>query len=68
MFPGDTQLTASTMNYTDIINGGIWLLSLAYFFTYGYKHYHGPKSDVNSVDEEDMSSAESIHVQLEEKH
>lgn len=66
MFPDDAQVTASTMNYTVVINGGIWILSLAYFFAYGYKHYHGPRSNLNG--EEDLPSAESIHVQLEEKH
>lgn len=46
MFPDNKGVTKSTMNYTCVINGGVWLLSVIYFFVYGYKHYHGPKTNL----------------------
>ena len=50
MFPDSKTVTKDTMNYTCVINGGVWLLSLVYFFVYGYRHYHGPKSNLTSDD------------------
>lgn len=55
MFPDSPGPNAQTMNYTSAINGGLWLLSLVYFFLYGYKHYHGPKSNINVIESEAVS-------------
>lgn len=67
MFPDDAEVTASSMNYTVVINGGVWSLSLFYYFVYGYRHYHGPKSNLGSKDVEEESYAEVIDAKLEEK-
>ncbi|WPK27668.1 hypothetical protein PUMCH_005065 [Australozyma saopauloensis] len=50
MFPDNPDPTAQTMNYTAAINGGVWLLAVVYYFVYGYKHYHGPKSNLSTID------------------
>lgn len=56
MFPENKTVTKDTMNYTCVINGGVWALSLVYYFVYGYRHYHGPKSNLTAIDaEEDVS-------------
>lgn len=73
MFPDNKTVTAQTMNYTCVINGGVWILSLAYFFIYGYRHYHGPKSNLGDgaemgkeedMDEEYSSQEERLHVKV----
>lgn len=53
MFPDNPNPDAKSMNYTCVINGGVWLLSAIYFFCYGYRHYHGPKSNLG---EEEMDA------------
>ncbi|QFZ28776.1 putative GABA-specific permease [Clavispora lusitaniae] len=67
MFPDSKTVTKDTMNYTCVINGGVWLLSLVYFFVYGYRHYHGPKSNLTSDDtdvyeEESYTHGEKGHM------
>lgn len=47
MFPDSKSVDKDTMNYTVVINVGVWLLSLLYFFVYGYKHYTGPVSNID---------------------
>lgn len=59
MFPVNKTVTKETMNYTCAINGGVWLLSMVYFFVYGYKHYHGPKSNLTSVDGQEVDTYQS---------
>ncbi|SGZ50910.1 CIC11C00000000436 [Sungouiella intermedia] len=59
MFPDNKAVNKDTMNYTCAINGGVWLLSLIYFFAYGYKHYHGPKSNLSAIDAEEAVSMQS---------
>lgn len=60
MFPDNPNPDANTMNYTSAISGGVWLLSLGYFFVHGYKHYHGPKSNIT-----DSLESDSYEVQQE---
>lgn len=60
MFPDSKLVTADTMNYTCVINGGVWLLSLVYYFAWGYRHYHGPKSNLGANDEEEESYQEEM--------
>lgn len=50
MFPSGKNANATTMNYACAIDGGIILLSMVYFFLHGYKHYHGPKSNLTAND------------------
>lgn len=60
MFPDNKSVSKETMNYTCAVNGSVWMLSLVYYFLYGYKHYHGPKSNLSSVDSEDVSFQSEI--------
>lgn len=46
MFPNDKAVDLNSMNYTVVINVGIWLLSLLYYYVHGYKVYVGPKSNL----------------------
>ncbi|RCK66945.1 GABA-specific permease [Candida viswanathii] len=47
MFPDSRHVTAQTMNYTVVINVGVWILCLVYFFVWGYRYYTGPKANVD---------------------
>lgn len=46
MFPDNKEVTKDSMNYTVVINGGVWLIALVYFFVFGYRSYSGPKSNL----------------------
>ncbi|RCK54449.1 GABA-specific permease [Candida viswanathii] len=48
MFPDTLHVNKDTMNYTVVINVGVWLLSLAYYFAWGYRSYSGPKSNLDT--------------------
>ncbi|GMG18122.1 unnamed protein product [[Candida] boidinii] len=47
MFPGSKSVDKTTMNYTVVINCGVWILSVVYFYVYKYKFYHGPSSNLD---------------------
>lgn len=59
MFPDGRSVTSDTMNYTCVITGGAWVLSMVYYYSYGYKHYHGPRSNlsVEMLDGQDDSDS-----------
>ncbi|ODV93495.1 hypothetical protein PACTADRAFT_46876 [Pachysolen tannophilus NRRL Y-2460] len=63
MFPSSSSVTASTMNYTVVINPGVWVLSILFYFTYKYKYYHGPKSNLQDPTAEDIAELERIKHQ-----
>lgn len=63
MFPTDTTVEADTMNYTVVINGGVWILSLVYFYVYKYRDYFGPKSNLDDINAEDLN--EESHEDVE---
>jgi len=46
-FPDNKQVTPDTMNYTIVVNGGTWIISMIYFYVYKYKTYTGPKSNLD---------------------
>nr|MCP8717928.1 amino acid permease [Asgard group archaeon] len=48
MFPDSLHVDKDTMNYTVVINVGVWLLSLTYYFVWGYRSYSGPKSNLDA--------------------
>ncbi|KAK6205065.1 amino acid/polyamine transporter I [Scheffersomyces amazonensis] len=50
MFPDSKDVTRDTMNYTCAINVSVWLLSLVYYFVWGYRTYSGPKSNLEEFD------------------
>lgn len=47
MFPDSKKVDKDSMNYTVVINVGVWILSLVYYFTWGYRVYSGPKSNLD---------------------
>jgi amino acid transporter len=51
-FPDERSPSKETMNYACVINGGVWIISLAYYFVHGYKVYTGPKPNID--DEESI--------------
>ncbi|CAK9440306.1 uncharacterized protein LODBEIA_P44060 [Lodderomyces beijingensis] len=55
MFPDSIAVNKESMNYTVVINMAVWVLSLVYYFVWGYKSYSGPKSNLDSSDSEDGS-------------
>lgn len=70
MFPDSVPVTKDTMNYTSAINGGVWLLSLVYYFVWGYRHYHGPKSNLTSptaVEGETYEQLEEVSEEIMQK-
>lgn len=68
MFPDSKSVTRETMNYTCVINVGIWILSLVYYFAYGYKKFSGPKSNLDEyVDSSAAVSVQNMDEILEMK-
>jgi amino acid transporter len=50
MFPASKHPDKTDMNYTVVLSFGVWILAMIYFFTYKYKHFHGPKSNLTPED------------------
>ncbi|KAG0683679.1 GABA-specific high-affinity permease [Pichia californica] len=66
-FPATKKVDKTDMNYCVVITVGVWLLSLIFFFTYKYKYYHGPKSNLDDEKIEEVSSIEEIALKSIEK-
>ncbi|KAK6885706.1 GABA-specific permease [Candida tropicalis] len=49
MFPDSLHIDKDTMNYTVVINVGVWILALVYYFVWGYRFYTGPKSNLDDT-------------------
>lgn len=58
-FPDDNVVAKDTMNYTVVLNGGAWILSMLYYFFYKRKYYFGPKSNLDP-DDLDPETAEVL--------
>ncbi|WLF77325.1 hypothetical protein PVL30_001037 [Lodderomyces elongisporus] len=73
MFPDSKSVNKDSMNYTVVINIGVWALSLIYYYVWGYKSYSGPRSNLDDVDvnyEDKGSNTSEVHgidILLEEK-
>ncbi|ODV80042.1 amino acid transporter [Suhomyces tanzawaensis NRRL Y-17324] len=67
MFPDSKSVNKNSMNYTCVINVGVWLLALIYYFVYGHKYYSGPKSNLEDVYDGENPSFE-IDAMLDEKN
>lgn len=59
MFPTNKDPSVSTMNYTCVITPGVWLLSLAYYYIYAHKIYHGPRKTIDIDGDDDEDSEEN---------
>ncbi|CAX43535.1 gaba-specific permease, putative [Candida dubliniensis CD36] len=66
MFPDSMTVDKNSMNYTVVINVGVWLLALFYYFVWGYRFYTGPKSNLEEDFVEGVSTANVDEV-LNEK-
>ena len=66
-FPATKSVTKTDMNYCIVITGGVWILALIFFFTYKYKYYHGPRSNLHDETVETDSSAEDVDMPHAEK-
>ncbi|EGW34176.1 uncharacterized protein SPAPADRAFT_133471 [Spathaspora passalidarum NRRL Y-27907] len=66
MFPDSKSVDKESMNYTVVINGGLWVLSLIYFYVWGYRSYTGP---ISNLDEQyiEGSSVDGLDEVLAEK-
>lgn len=56
MFPTNKNPGVQDMNYTCVITPGVWILSLAYYYIYAHKIYHGPCKNIDVDDEEENST------------
>jgi choline transport protein len=45
VWPPQTPVTASTMNYSIVVTGGVIIFSIVWYFVKGRKEYHGPRID-----------------------
>lgn len=45
VWPPETSVSASTMNYSIVVTGGVIILSMVWYFVRGRKEYHGPLID-----------------------
>lgn len=55
-FPSSKHVEKDTMNYASVISGGVWILSLVFFYSFKYKHYHGPKSNLEDDEIQSITS------------
>lgn len=55
MFPVNKSPDKTSMNYTCVITPGVWILSLAYYYIYAHKIYHGPQKTIDIEDEGNLS-------------
>ncbi|SCW03284.1 LAFE_0G07052g1_1 [Lachancea fermentati] len=61
MFPSDQYgVTPNTMNYTCVFVGFVWFGSLIYYLVYKYKTFHGPKSNIDDEEFQDVVSQDVI--------
>lgn len=69
-FPSEKHLDgADSMNYAVVINCGIWILSLVYFYVYKRKIYIGPKSNLSEEEYIEATGQDMIDdVILQEKN
>ncbi len=49
MFPSNKSVDKETMNYTVVINVGVWILSMCYYAIYARKHYNGPRKTIDDT-------------------
>ena len=66
-FPSSKHVDKTTMNYASVITGGCWILSIVFFFTYKYKYYHGPRSNLEDPIQDTSSESELIKLSANEK-
>lgn len=66
MFPTDKEVDKESMNYTVVLNGGVWILAVLYYFVYGYKVFSGPKSNID--DDGRVLDFTSIDGQIQESN
>ncbi|KAI5953954.1 hypothetical protein CANMA_004793 [Candida margitis] len=67
MFPDSRSVNKESMNYTCVINGGVWMLSLVYYYAWGWRSYTGPKSNLDGTETDDETSVKNVDEVLGEK-
>ncbi|KAK5164463.1 GABA-specific high-affinity permease [Saxophila tyrrhenica] len=69
MFPvGGPDPTPSSMNYTIVINGAVWLGALAYYFIDARKWFTGPKITLNMDELSESQERAIVEEGIEVKH
>lgn len=69
-FPSEKKLNGpDTMNYAVVINCGIWILSLGYYFAFKRNIYTGPKSNLSDEEYIEAVAQQDLidNVVLQEK-
>lgn len=61
MFPDSKTVDKESMNYTCVINVGVWILSIVYYYAYGYRHYSGPRSNLDEPSADSSSDGNEVH-------
>ncbi len=54
MFPEEKTVDKTSMNYTVVINGAVWILSLVYYFVYAHKIFNGPVKTIEDITPEEV--------------
>lgn len=67
MFPATKEVDYKDMNYTVVINCGVWICSMIYFYVYAYRFYHGPKSNLSPEEMVEMGEAHQIPIDVDAK-
>ena len=60
MFPESTHVDKDSMNYTCAINGGVWMLSVIYYYTWAWRSYTGPKSNLDGTESDEEEEEASV--------
>lgn len=62
MFPSSRHPESTSMNYAVVINCGVWVLAIAYYFAYKKRYYFGPKSNLDESETDGISAADSNDI------
>ena len=46
-FPPSVPVTAVTMNWSCVVYGGVVILGIIFYLTYGHKRYIGPSTEIH---------------------
>lgn len=65
MFPDNKAVDKDTMNYTVVINVGVWIVCAVYYALHGHRVYHGPKPNVDNETDVSVGEVSVGEVSLE---
>ena len=64
-FPAQQHgITPDTMNYSCVFVGAVWFCSIAYYYAWKHKEFHGPKSNLTDSEYQEKVGQDVIDAIL----